>query len=44
MNLDELSKDHMGLSDKAFVDEVFMRYAQLPSKQEPTAKTQSLAE
>lgn len=42
-HLDELSKEHTGLSDKAFVDEVFMRYAQMPSKQALTNEPQSLA-
>lgn len=35
----------MGLSDKAFVDEVFSRYAQMPSKQvQEQREPQSLAE
>jgi len=37
VHVDELSKVHMGLSDKAFVDEVFYRYAQMPSKQAATS-------
>jgi len=45
VKLDELSRDHMGLSDKAFVDEVFSRYAQMPSKKaQEQREPQSLAE
>ena len=43
VHLDEMNKEHSGLSDNAFIDEVFQRYAQLPSQM--AAKSgQSLAQ
>ena len=31
--LDVLDKDHQGISDKAFVEEVFTKYAQKPTEE-----------